>query len=116
MLKKVMILAAALMLLAAAAPLVMAQDIGQQNTGHNQYMDQYVNQAQSAAPQLQDITSLDANNNLLVNCDALPGKIGQLANEGFAVKNSPNLQLVLTQAEALMQLCIADGFAPPNSG
>ena len=114
MLKKVTILAAALLLLAASAPLVLAQEATQQSTSQNQYMNPYVKGAQTVTPNLQDITSLDTNGNLVVNCASLLGMLDQLAQEGYTVNANP--ELVLAQTEDLAQLCVDDGFTPPSSG
>lgn len=110
------ILAASLALLAGSAPLVLAQEASQQSASQNQYMNPYVNEAQTVAPNLQDITSLDANGNLVVNCASLLERLDQLAQEGYTVKANPELDLVLAQTEDLAQLCVDDGFTPPSSG
>jgi hypothetical protein len=109
MLKKVTIVAVALVLLLSVAPLVLAQDAGQQGVGS----DQYLQAAQAAAPTLVDLASLDSNNNLIISCNALSARVDQLAQSGFTLANSPDLRLVMSQVENLSQLCLAEGFTPP---
>ena len=113
--RKVSLLVAVLVLLLAATPLVLAQEANQQNADQSQYADQYTNQAQPVAPDLKDLTSLDANGNLVVNCAALIQRLDQLA-QGGEVANSPDLQLEMAQLEDLSQLCMDDGFTPADSG
>lgn len=77
----------------------------QQNTDQNQ-------SAQSPAVSLKDLTSLDANNNLVVNCATLTDWLTHFQQVGQdTIVNDPMLQLEMMQAEDLAQLCSDDGFS-----
>ena len=128
MFKKVSTLVLGLVVLLVSAPLVMAaQDTtGQQNDSQNQPAQSgqqnasQTQQTQYPIPLLKDITKLDANNNLVVNCGALVDMLDYFQQPGKdTVANDPNLRLALMQATDLEQLCKADGFTkngePPNS-
>jgi hypothetical protein len=81
---------------------------GQQNAGQNQ-------PPQSPISSLKDLTELDANNNLVVNCGALIERLAHFQQIGKdTIANDPNLQLEMMQATDLAQLCTADGFT--NNG
>ena len=81
---------------------------GQQNAGQNQ-------STQSPISSLKDLTELDANNNLVVNCGALVERLAHFQQIGKdTIANDPNLQLEMMQATDLAQLCTADGFT--NNG
>ena len=81
---------------------------GQQNAGQNQ-------STQSPISSLKDLTELDANNNLVVNCGALVERLAHFQQIGKdTITNDPNLQLEMMQATDLAQLCAADGFT--NNG
>ena len=135
MFKKVSALVLVLVLLLVSAPLVLAQvteqqqdpsqkqstqpeqqdasqtqptQSGEQNTSQNQ-------PTQSPISSLKDITELDANNNLVINCGALADRLAQFPQIGIdTIANDPNLQLEMMQATDLVQLCTAKGF--PNNG
>ena len=81
---------------------------GEQNTSQNQ-------PTQSPISSLKDITELDANNNLVVNCEALADRLAHFEQIGLdTIANDPNLQLEIMQATDLVQLCTDEGF--PNNG
>ena len=135
MFKKVSALMLMLVLLLASAPLVLAQvteqqqDVsqnqptqpGQQDLSQNQPTqsgEQNTSQnqpTQSPTSSLKDITELDANNNLVVNCGALVDRFAHFPQIGLdKIANDPNLQLEMMQATDLVQLCTDEGF--PNNG
>jgi ABC-type oligopeptide transport system substrate-binding subunit len=126
--KKVLFLLAILVLVLGAAPLALAQ---QQGTGINQSVrDAQVTGPSNSSPQYADpqytdprtqptgggtqsrpsptagLTSLDQNNQLVIDC---PGVSSALAQSGLT-------QAEQTQLQDLERLCTDSGFTPASSG
>ncbi len=130
MLRKMMILAATLMLLLAAAQLALAQ---QEDTGTSQPVQdeqatapapaqqdasqtQPAGEAQAATPNLDGLMRLNENSNLVVDCAGVSERLAQLQQLGDAQANDPQFLSVLAQVETLAQLCASNGFVSPSAG
>jgi hypothetical protein len=114
-----MFLVAILVLVLASAPLALAQqEMGEtQNTGTSQYpasdqtqstdtSTQPAGGTQSRPSPTAGLTSLDQNNQLVIDC---PGVSSALAQSGLT-------QAEQTQLQDLERLCTDSGFTPASSG
>ena len=141
--KKVMALAATLVLLLASAQLALAQQYPtqsmqapqQQDTGgtqptgagqptqaapagqpagQNAAQNQPATGPQNSTPSSNDLTHLDPNNNLVIDCPAVSNRLAQL--EAASPGTDPQTLSALTQVEELSRLCGDGGFNPSNGG
>ena len=141
MLKKVAALVAVLSLLLAASQLALAQQNtdqtrgveatfqangGTQTTGVDQTtasdpqqaasQDQPTGDAQAPQPDQNRFVSLNNNNELVVDCQALSDGLASFQQAGDQQTADPQVQSQLALAESLLQLCEANGFTPSGSG
>jgi hypothetical protein len=121
--KAITIVAAVGLLTLLAAPLVLAQ----QEMGENQPAPPaQTDQDQSAGggtepplPTLENASSLDANGNLVVDCEAASSNLARLQQVQDALANNPEFQRELSETQGLVRLCADEGFNPngsPNTG
>ena len=127
-----MTLAAALVLLLAIAQLALAQeDAGTSqpageaqsaapDTTQGASQTQPAGEAQYASSALDDLTHLNENNNVVVNCEAAFRRLAQLEQLQDTQASDPQFQATLFEARNLAQLCTDNGFTPssavPSSG
>ncbi len=142
MLKKITALVAVLSLLLAASQLALAQQNtdqtqgveatfqatgGTQTTGVDQTtgsdpqqqtasQDQPTGEAQLPQPNQNRFVHLNANNELVIDCQALSDGLANLQQAGDTQTTDPQVQSQLALAESLLQLCEANGFTPSGSG
>jgi hypothetical protein len=117
--KSTTIVAMAGLLTLLAAPLVLAH----QEMGENQPAPQaQTNRDQSPGggtepplPILENASSLDANGNLVVDCEAASSNLARLQQFQDTLANNPEFQLELSEAQGLVQLCVDEGFNPNGS-
>ena len=141
MLKKVAALVAVLSLLLAASQLALAQQNtdqtqgveatfqangGTQTTGVDQTtasdppqqtasQDQPTGEAQAPQPNQNKFVRLNANNELVVDCQTLSDRLASLQQAGDTQTADPQAQSQLALSQSLLQLCEANGFTPSGS-
>ncbi len=113
MLKKATALVVVLALLLAASQLALAQQAADQQPAST---PQSAGEAQASQPNQNQFVRLNANNNLVVDCQALSDGLAALQQTGDTQTTDPQLQSELALDEGLLQLCLDKGFTPVDSG
>ncbi|MDQ3835104.1 MAG: hypothetical protein M3315_16090 [Actinomycetota bacterium] len=131
MLKKVIVLTSILALVLASAQLALAQQDTQPATppgGASQaaLLDPSpqsmipdtspTSASQAAGNNHNGLMHLNADNELVVNCQALSDRLATLQQAGDTQTADPQLQSEVALAEGLLQLCQDKGFTPVDSG
>ena len=111
MLKRATALVMVLALLLAASQLALEQQAADQQPAST---SQPAGEAQAPQPNQNQFVRLNANNELVVDCQALSDGLASLQQAGETT--DPQAQSQLALAESLLQLCEANGFTPSGSG
>ena|ERR671939_249635 len=113
MLKKATASMVVLALLLAASQLALAQQAADQQPAST---PQPAGEAQAPQPNQNQVVRLNADNELVVDCQAISDGLATLRQAGETQTTDPQVQSEVELAEGLLQLCIDSGFTPAGSG